>query len=128
MTKVATFCTLLLASFVANAQPIEMTLDSKQVATALKDHGMKLRMHHNGFNFDTEISFASDGSFVQTNNGSGANSDKGKWEISEADNFLRLTYQVWQAGCFRVVKRAEKLVFFGCRSGKELLVELPPKE
>ena len=85
-------------------------------------------MHHNGFNFDTEISFASDGSFVQTNNGSGANSDKGKWEVSEADNFLRLTYQVWQAGCFRVVKRADRLVFFGCRSGKELLVELPPKE
>jgi hypothetical protein len=128
MKNAATFCTILLASLLANAQPTEMTLDSKQVATELKDHGMRLRMHHNGFNFDTEISFASDGSFIQTNDGSGANSDKGKWEISETDNFLRLTYQVWSAGCFRVVKRAEKLVFFGCRSGKELLVELPHNE
>jgi hypothetical protein len=84
--KNASFCTVLLASSLANARPTEMTLDSKQIATALKDHGMRLLMHHNGFNFDTEISFAFDGSFIQTNDGAGANSDKGKWEIAETGN------------------------------------------
>lgn len=70
-----------------------MTLDSKQAAAALKDHGLKQRMHHNGFNLDTEIAFAPDGSFVQNNLRASAGSDNGKWDISVTDNFLRLTYQ-----------------------------------
>lgn len=99
----------------------EVTLNAEQILAALKDRGMKTVSDHKVLNVVTETTYFPDGTAVSNTSNDGT--DKATWEISSKDNFLRLNYKTWGQGCFRVAEKDKKLTFYGCVSGRVLLIE-----
>lgn len=119
-TKVATLA-LVSALSLGAAFAQEVTLNADQILSALKARGMKTVSDHKVLNVVTETTYFQDGTAVSNTSNDGT--DKATWEISPKDNFLRINYKTWGQGCFRVAEKDQKLTFYGCVSGRVLLVE-----